>query len=59
LPRNVRKTDATGCRRKAIWRILRPDALTLTLSHREREWIVGPVSVSATGLFYVKTPSSS
>lgn len=26
----------------------------LTLYHREREWIVGPVSVSATGLFTSK-----
>ena len=49
LAKNVRKTDATGCRRKAIWRILRPDASAIA--------IVGPVSASATGL-YIKTPSS-
>ena len=48
LAKNVRKTDATGCRRKAIWRILRPDASAIA--------IVGPVSAAPPG--FIKTPSS-
>ena len=33
---------------------MRPDALTLTLSHREREQNVGPVSVAPPGFFYLE-----